>query len=263
MLRTINAARSIYEISAHASMYMPLAIPSLRLPSYVQLARSSLWQTSALLSTALESMTLPSRLRPGGGTRGRLDDMAAALNVNGNQRIANVQMSITDPFESDRPRPAGGKAHDSRLRGSNTDGPLHEDQFLAGDASLDMDFYCGEVQAQATSTNAFRARQPPRRHHVFGLVDSVRGNAGDTGDTRDTRGTRGTRDTDKAEVGDTRKCRRLAALPRTERLVPIFGMAPTMVHTRDRSYEFYLHLTHGVSNQISFPPPISAARQLP
>ncbi|MCJ1471228.1 mtDNA inheritance, partitioning of the mitochondrial organelle [Pseudocyphellaria aurata] len=218
MLRTTNAARSIYDISAHASMYMPLAIPSLRLPSYVQLARSSLWHTSALLSTALESMTLPSRLRPGGGTRGRLDDMAAALNVNGRQRIANVQMSITDPLVSNHSRPAGGKSQDSRMRGSHTDGPRNEDQSLAGEVRQDMDFYCGE--AHATRTNAFRAPRPPRRHHVFGRVDSVRGNVGDTGDyTGDTRGTRGldTGRDDEDEVGDTRKRRRLAALPRTER----------------------------------------------
>lgn len=207
MLRTVNAARSIYEISSHASLYMPLAIPSSRLPSYVQLSRGSLWQTSALLSTALESMTLPSRLRPGGGKRGRLDDMEAALNVNGSQRIANVQMSITDPSAPKHKQLVDGRTHDGRMRGSNTNGQLNEDQFLARDASLDMDFFCGE--APATSTNV-RA-QKPERVQVFGHVESVRGNLGNTGDTgRD-------QDEEEDEVGYTRKRRRLAALPLIEK----------------------------------------------
>lgn len=204
MLRTVNAAKSIYEISSHASLYMPLAIPLLRLPSYVQLARRSLWQTSALLSTALESMTLPSRLRSGGGRRGRLDDMEAALNVNGNQRIANVQMSITDPLVPTHKQLAGGQVHDGRMRGSNPDGKHHEDQFVASDPRLDMDFFCGE--AQATYTNAFRARKQ-KRNRVFGYVESVRGDM----------------EWDEAdEVGDTRKRRRLAALPTIEKSVRDF-----------------------------------------
>lgn len=212
MLRTVNAARSIYEISAHSSMYMPLAIPSLGLPSYLQLTRGSLWQTSALLSTALESMTLPSRLRPGGGRRGHLNDMEAALNVNGNQRIANVQMSITDPSVLKHKQLAGGNAYDDRMRGSNTDRPLKEDQFLASYASLDMDFFCGE--AQDTSSNGLRAPKG-KRHQVFGQVESVRGNVGNTGDTgRD----------QEDEVGETRKRRRLAALPLIEKSVLRFWL---------------------------------------
>lgn len=209
MVRTVNAARSIYEISAHASLYIPLAIPPSPLPSYVQLARSSLWQTSALLSTALESMTLPSRLRPGGGQRGRLDDMEATLNVNGSQRIADIQMSITDPSVPEHKQLAGMKAHDGRMRGSNTDGQLSEDQMLADDASLDMDFFCGE--GQAMKTNTFHV-QRKKKHQVFGQVESVRGNAGrDAGEEED-------------EVGHTKKRRRFAALPLGEKSVGISNL---------------------------------------
>lgn len=213
MVRTVNAARSIYEISAHASLYIPLAIPPSRLPPYVQLARSSLWQTSALLSTAVESMTLPSRLRPGGGRRGRLDDLEAALNVNGSQRIASIQMSIIDPSVPEHNQPAGVKAHDGRMRGSNTDGPLKEGSILARDAGLDMDFFGGE--AQAMNTNTFRA-QPKKKHQVFGQVDSVRGNAGrDPGEEED----------EEDEAGRTRKRRRLAGLPLREKSVQISFLA--------------------------------------
>ena len=260
MLRTHNVARSIYEISAHASMYMPLAIPSSRLPSYVQMDRSSFWQTSALLSTALESMTLPSRLRPGGGKRGRLDDMEAALNVNGSQRIANVQMSITDPLVPKHKQPPSGKARDGRMRGSNADGQVNEDQLVVSDASLDMDFFCGE--AEATSTNAFRA-QKQKRNQVFGHVESVRGDLRNSGDRE------GGQDEEDEEVGYARKRRRLAGLPPNEKSVRVSGpwlMPASMTGCAileqcmsDSSCTSCLHLTNDASNQISLPPPISAA----
>lgn len=162
----------------------------------------------------MESMTLPSRLRPGGGKRGRLDDMEAALNVNGSQRIANVQMSIADPSAPKHKQLVDGKTHDGRMRGSNTNGQLNEDQFLARDASLDMDFFNGE--APATSTNVFRA-QKQKRVQVFGHVESVRGNLGNTGDTGRDQVEEGD------EVGSARKRRRLAALPLIEKSVRVFG----------------------------------------
>lgn len=219
LLRTLNAARSIYEISPHTSLYIPLTIPPSRLPPYVQLARSSQWQTSALLSTAFESITLPSRLRPGGGQRGRLDDLEAGLNVNGSQRIANIQMSVIDPSGPEHDRPAGLKAQDGRMRGSNTDGPLREDQILAGDAQLDMDFFSGE--SPAMNANTFRA-QPKKKHRVFGQVDSVRGHA--------RRGSGGEEDEEEDEAGQTRKRRRLAALPLREKSVRISNLPSPISH---------------------------------
>lgn len=49
-----------------------------------------------LLSLAMETCTLPTRIRDNNSTGflGRLDDMATLLNVSGNQKIANLAMSI-------------------------------------------------------------------------------------------------------------------------------------------------------------------------
>lgn len=194
MLRMANAAQSMYEISTHASMYIPMSIPS-RLPSYVRLDRNSLWHTSALLSTAWETLTLPSRLHASHGKRGFLDNLAAAVNVNGNQSIAHVRTSVPDPSTPVR-KPPGGKLHDNRMRGSYRRGQLGEDERPASDAGLDMDLFDGEGPAAGAL-----GVQRKKRNHVFGQVESFRGNM------------RGAADDDDQEDGYTRKRRRLAGLP--------------------------------------------------
>lgn len=49
-----------------------------------------------LLSLAMETCTLPTRVRDNNSTGflGRLDDMTTLLNVSGNQKIANLAMSV-------------------------------------------------------------------------------------------------------------------------------------------------------------------------
>ncbi|KAL4934404.1 misato family protein [Aspergillus undulatus] len=62
--REMNKARSVYSISPEATMYTPIIDPPTRLPSTVRVNTSSEWHTSALISMAMESVTLPTRLRP-------------------------------------------------------------------------------------------------------------------------------------------------------------------------------------------------------
>lgn len=89
----INIARSIHDISTCANMYIPLRAPVDRPSSYVHWDPSSQWHLSALLSMAVETMTLPTRQR-GSGERTTLDALETSLNVNGNQRIAGLQCSV-------------------------------------------------------------------------------------------------------------------------------------------------------------------------
>lgn len=62
--RDINKARSIYSISPQSSFYTPIINPPHRLPNTFNVDFQSEWQTSALISSAMETVTLPSRLRP-------------------------------------------------------------------------------------------------------------------------------------------------------------------------------------------------------
>ncbi|KAL5364950.1 protein dml1 [Aspergillus floccosus] len=62
--RDINKARTVHAISPQSSLYIPIIDPPSRLPPAVRLDPSSEWQTSALISSAMESALLPTRLRP-------------------------------------------------------------------------------------------------------------------------------------------------------------------------------------------------------
>ncbi|KAI5294063.1 mtDNA inheritance, partitioning of the mitochondrial organelle [Ascosphaera acerosa] len=62
-LLSVNKARSMAEIAPHVSAYIPLALDAKRLPSYSRLEIASEWYSSALLAPAVESVTLPNRLK--------------------------------------------------------------------------------------------------------------------------------------------------------------------------------------------------------
>jgi hypothetical protein len=154
-----------------------MALPSNALPHYVSVDRKSLWHVSALFSTALESMTLPSRLRAQNGLRQSLDETAGALNVNGNQNIAKLQMSIC--FEPTSQLQLNGDDRPGRLevRGQSRDPRVPSQNGLGDDldiveetpAALDMDFFPSDDPNQA------RGRRVTKRLHIFGEAENFRG----------------------------------------------------------------------------------------
>jgi hypothetical protein len=146
------------------------------LPSYVTLDPSSPWHLSGLLSTAQESITLPSRLRGGNGKRESLDEIAAALNVNGNQNIAKLQMSIdtdtqTNGDHTERPETGVG-SRDMRMPSQN--GHQHEIDDLedAKDATFDMEFF---PSGEAMPILSRGHRRKAKKTHIFGQVEGFRG----------------------------------------------------------------------------------------
>ncbi|KAJ5764890.1 hypothetical protein N7520_004449 [Penicillium odoratum] len=86
--KDVNKAKSLFSISPQSSIYVPIVdIPS-KLPSYIDVDRHSRWQTTALISSALETVTLPSRLRP-------YHDFEASLaGDDGRHTIYELQCSI-------------------------------------------------------------------------------------------------------------------------------------------------------------------------
>lgn len=61
--RDINLARSLSSIAPLSSLYVPIHDPPARIPKYLTVDCQSEWHTSALISSAVETVTLPSRLR--------------------------------------------------------------------------------------------------------------------------------------------------------------------------------------------------------
>ncbi|KAG0135294.1 putative protein DML1 [Tuber indicum] len=99
---TVNLAYTLSNIIPLTSLYIPLGCPQSKLPGYVHLDTALQWHKSALLSVAVETCTLPTRLRDGfsAGRLGKLDDLASLLNVNGGQKIATLSMTVHKPNPS-------------------------------------------------------------------------------------------------------------------------------------------------------------------
>ncbi|CAK7274712.1 mtDNA inheritance, partitioning of the mitochondrial organelle [Sporothrix epigloea] len=104
--RLANKARTLVEAHAQASLVIPLATPSPPLKSVLPATfdQASMWHTSALLATAIETAALPTRLsQRSSGTTGlqcdSLANMEDLLNATGKQTVANLQMSVAQPWK--------------------------------------------------------------------------------------------------------------------------------------------------------------------
>jgi hypothetical protein len=113
--RTLTLANTLASIGLLASLYVPLRSPPSHIPGYVTWDRNSQWHTSALLSAAIETHTLPTRYRTtpvAGGTPRNMWDLTTQMNRSGKQNIAVLSMSV-----SDQPRPNLNSA--MRVRGAD------------------------------------------------------------------------------------------------------------------------------------------------
>ena len=186
-------------------MYIPLSIPPTQLPQYVHLDRSSRWHTSALLSAALESVTLPTRLRHD-TQKHRLVDFETALNVNGNQRIAQLQCSMLDSENAPLAIAITHGSTDDRTPSGNNRTLV--DGLKLTEPSFDMDLSNCDPRSTTPFTN-----QHDSPDHVFGAVTITRTQFGAARDE----------EVDEDEITYARKRRRIAGLPVIERFA-----APTL-----------------------------------
>ena len=135
-------------------MFVPIADPPGILPSDVSLDRGSSWHTSALFSTALESVTLPARLKAVEGSRFTLHDLELALNANRNQHIANMQLSVGSP----EPVPLANERAE--------EGSISPTGVTAGLRVFDMDL--------STKTDDEVRKSGVNTMHTFGQVEVTR-----------------------------------------------------------------------------------------
>lgn len=211
-MKLSNTARSMSEIAPQASIFIPMTMPSV-LPSYTTLDMQSQWHRSALFATAMESVTLPSRLRSHHGARQTLDQLVSALNINGNQNIAKIRMSIDQAnAQNGDHRPSRlevqGQSRDLRLPSQSR--VRHADEFAVADAGeglkiFDIDFFPTETGEQG------RGRQSSKKTHVFGQAENYR-----TGEI-----SADENDVGDEDVGHERARRRAAGLPIIQRSVQI------------------------------------------
>ncbi|KAL2074570.1 hypothetical protein VTL71DRAFT_8348 [Oculimacula yallundae] len=197
-----NTARSISEIAPQASLFVPMTIPSTVLPSYVIIDPKSRWHVGGLFSTAYETMTLASRLRLHNGARESLDELVNVLNVNGNQNIAKLRMSIDQKSAPNGHHRSArleirAQSRDTRLPSQERrieETPSHDDNELK---TLDMDFFPAEASEQG------RGRRAIKTPHVFGQTETYRADNQKENETEET----------DEEAGHERARRRAAGLP--------------------------------------------------
>ncbi|KAL1838142.1 hypothetical protein VTJ49DRAFT_2993 [Mycothermus thermophilus] len=174
LLRLTNKARSLTEFYKHASIVIPLTIPDARdllssssSPSRIHLDGTSAWHTSALLAAAVESATLPSRLRDP-LRRDTLGNMADLLNTMGKQRVAGLQMGFPSPPP---PLPTNG-AQEGTARQQPRRCKLSEEDLAEG-VRLDMRFTpSDQLDAPSARLNGFYGVSKPR---VFSQLVAARG----------------------------------------------------------------------------------------
>ena len=197
----------MHDINSHASLYSPISSTLSQLPEYVSLEPTSQWHTSALLSAALESVTLPTRSRAGESKNATFSDLEAILNINGNQRIVQLQCSILNPDDSqnDHEQQSDLSQHDDRMQGATMEHLLHGedevDQASANIQDLDIKLFPREEPPRTIQNGGFR-----KTDHVFGRVESFRG-----------RGQIANQSSDTEDQGYARKRRRIAGLTLVER----------------------------------------------
>ena len=153
-IRSGNAARSMRSLAQQSSAYISLNTDPKPVPAYVNLYSQSEWLTSALLCSAIESATLPSRLVGTATQQPSLSLLEDMLNTNGSQRLLELQMTVDDAHES-RPDPQPNGMANGMSNGSS-------DAMKLESSSLDMTFLSGQ-QAPSKSD-----------HHVFAQVETRR-----------------------------------------------------------------------------------------
>ncbi|KAI0142826.1 tubulin domain-containing protein [Xylariaceae sp. FL1272] len=183
LLKLVNKARALAELSSQASLVVPLALPENPLPSSLRLDTSSPWHVSALFAAAIESTTLYTRLRTSDRVNSsNLGYMTDLLNVFGRQTITNLELS---PVESPKPKENGtnGNITFANGRGEHLNGHDRgasdsdsESGSQKGTTSLDVDL----SSPQDLSLDP-RMRRGKNRH-IFSQVQTHRGPEGEKGE---------------------------------------------------------------------------------
>lgn len=160
LLQSANLAQSLYGIDSSASVHIPMNSVPTSPPAYLQLDRTSSWQTAALMATVAETITLPARLRSGDPARATFEQLETTLDNDGNRRLAAASCTVTDPATlEDKPTVNG--SHDARITNGFTNG-YHAPE----EPKLDINIF-------SRLMSSFPERHV--RNHTFARLESLRG----------------------------------------------------------------------------------------
>jgi hypothetical protein len=108
-----------------------------------------MWHTTAILATAVESVTLSSRIRRGEAKFAAMGDLEEVLNLNGRQRIARLQFGIPERSSVESRNMASGhiehgkRTTDRKVNPGSVWDSLGRDGYESRACDLDMDLLPG------------------------------------------------------------------------------------------------------------------------
>ena len=107
-----NVAKCLQAMAGQVSAYMRLSSPPTNIPGHVRIDALSEWSKSALLCTAVETVTLPTRLRQGNGRLASLAELENVLNTTGSRSLFDLSASIVSSDGSIGPHPGSRSLHE-------------------------------------------------------------------------------------------------------------------------------------------------------
>lgn len=162
-LQAANLAQTIYAVDSTASLHISVTSLPASLPGYVTINGSSPWHTSALGAIAVESITLPSRLRTSELGRATFDQLEATLNNDGHRRIVTAAMSLDDPVHLQ------DQLDENTIRDARMTNGIDED-YVEEHHKLDINMF-PNMRSLTTASGSRLAR----RAHLFSKIESLRG----------------------------------------------------------------------------------------
>jgi hypothetical protein len=157
----VNSARSLNVLAEQSSVYIPMSNNPVKLPSYLSLDSTSPWHIGAMQSIAMESMTIPSRLR---SSRETLQGLEETVNSTGKRRIAKLEMSVADPDVLSE------KSSDHIDRAEKVGSlilPQDSEEINDRMTSFDMEFFTKDYRVANTRRH--------KKEHIFGRAETSRG----------------------------------------------------------------------------------------
>lgn len=151
-------------LAEQSSVYIPISNSPAKIPSYLSIDPTSPWHVGALQAVAIESMTIPSRLRLSNGQRGTLHDLGETFNSTGKRRIAKFGMSVADPdVLSEKASEQIAQAEKAGSTTSHRTSEGDNDQL----ADFDIDAFTKDYRIGRSN--------PQKREHIFGRAEASRG----------------------------------------------------------------------------------------
>ena len=178
IVQTINAARSIQSLAQHASAYVTASSLPSALPSYVNLNPVNDWTSSALIATAIETVTLPSRLRDSGGRQASLSLLEDMLNTNGRQNIFELAAGVPWRTSSAREKGSTGQGRPGFSNGhanpSVANPPQANRESMPAQHTPDLDIkYTTELSQRSLGTDPHIFSQAVIQRGLIGSKDEA------------------------------------------------------------------------------------------